>query len=267
LETYSLVRPSTGKVPVILSVPHSGTLFPDELITEFKVDKLNDLDDTDWFVDQLYDFAPAMGITLLSAKYSRWIIDLNRTPDNQPLYTDGRVITGLCPVTDFLGEPLYKDGRTEIKSEEIQLRKNLYYSPYHQQIRQLLDQMIEEFGKVLLWDCHSIRRLVPSIRKDPFPDLILGDADGTSASPGLSEITLRNLEGQGLQVSHNEPFKGGYITRHYGNPSINVHALQLEMSKVNYMNDDERQYDASRAAQIRSKLQKNFEELINLLLS
>jgi N-formylglutamate deformylase len=267
LETYSIVPPSSGQVPVILSVPHCGTLFPDELISEFRADKLEDLDDTDWFVDQLYDFAPAMGITLLSAKYSRWIIDLNRTPDNQPLYSDGRVITGLCPVTDFLGEPLYKDGRTEIHTEEIQRRKDLYYFPYHQQIRLLLDQTINDFGKVLLWDCHSIRRLVPSIRKDSFPDLILGDADGTSASPGLSEITLRNLEGQGRQISHNEPFKGGYITRHFGNPSGNVHALQLEMSKVNYMTDDERRYDASRAAKIRTMLQKNFEELINLLLS
>lgn len=267
LETFSLVRPTTGQVPVILSIPHCGTIFPDELTGGFREEKLRDLDDTDWFVDRLYDFAPAMGITMLSAKYSRWIIDLNRAPDNQPLYSDGRVLTGLCPVTDFLGEPLYKDQRSEIHPEEIQRRKNLYYRPYHEQISQLLDQMLEEFGKVLLWDCHSIRSSVPTIRKGLFPDLILGDADGTSASPGLSEITLRNLEGQGRLVSHNEPFKGGYITRHYGNPSVNVHTLQLEMSKINYMNDEERRYDAYRAEQIRIKLQKNFEELISLLLS
>lgn len=267
METYSLKLPSNGAVPVLLSVPHCGTFIPDELRDEFDQEKISDLDDTDWFVDRLYDFAPQMGITLLSAKVSRWVIDLNRTPDNQPLYSDGRVITGLCPVTDFLGNPLYADKRGSVDQSEVERRKFHYYYPYHREILLNLERLKDEFGKVLLWDCHSIKQLVPSIRKDPFPDLILGDADGTSASPGLSEITLRNLEGENRHLAHNEPFKGGYITRHYGKPAENIHALQLEMSKVNYMDDAERRYDPGRAEKIREKLKYNFEELINTLLS
>jgi N-formylglutamate deformylase len=267
LETFSLTKPASGAVPILLSVPHCGTFVPQDLKGDFDPEKISDLDDTDWFVDRLYDFAPAMGITLLTANISRWVIDLNRTPDNQPLYSDGRVITGLCPVTDFLGNPLYADKRTSVEQSEIDRRKYFYFYPYHRQILLMLEKLKDEFGKVLLWDCHSIRRMVTSIRKDPFPDLILGDADGTSASPGLSEITLRNLEGDNRSVAHNEPFKGGYITRQYGKPAENIHALQLEMSKVNYMDDGERNYDPARADRIREKLKRNFEEIINTLMS
>ena len=267
METFSLTHPAAGAVPILLSVPHCGTFVPQDLKGEFDPEKISDLDDTDWFVDRLYDFAPAMGITLLTANISRWVIDLNRTPDNQPLYSDGRVITGLCPVTDFLGNPLYADKRTSVEQSEIDRRKYLYFYPYHRQILLTLEKLKDELGKVLLWDCHSIRRMVTSIRKDPFPDLILGDADGTSASPGLSEITLRNLEGDNRSVAHNEPFKGGYITRHYGKPAENIHALQLEMSKVNYMDDGERSYDPARADRIREKLKRNFEQIINTLMS
>lgn len=267
MENFSLTNPVRERLPILLSVPHCGTVIPEELRDEFDPNQLAILDDTDWFVDQLYDFAPAMGITLLSATVSRWVIDLNRNPDDQPLYTDGRVITGLCPVTDFLGAPLYKDQRAAVDQKEVERRKKLFFQPYHQQISKSLDDLQNEFGKVLLWDCHSIRQRVPSIRKDPFPDLILGDADGTSASPGLSEMTLRNLEGDTRVVAHNEPFKGGFITRYYGKPAENIHALQLEMSKVNYMDDSERAYNKARADRVREMLKRNFEELATLLLA
>ena len=96
------------QVPIIVSVPHCGTLFPDELKQEYKAELISAPDDTDWFVDQLYDFSIDMGITMIKSAYSRWVIDLNRDRHSHPLYTDGRIITGLCPVTTFLGEPLYR---------------------------------------------------------------------------------------------------------------------------------------------------------------
>jgi N-formylglutamate deformylase len=114
----------------------------------------------------------------------------------------------------------------------------------------------------LLWDCHSIRQVVSTIQKDKFPDLILGDADGTSASPGLIETALGVLDHGDYSVQHNHPFKGGYITRHYGNPAENQHALQLEMTKVNYMDDAEVKYDKARAGKVRGLLKKVFEKLI-----
>ncbi|MCS6974350.1 MAG: N-formylglutamate amidohydrolase [Cyclobacteriaceae bacterium] len=262
---YRVIEPQYERVPVILSIPHCGTTFPDEIRNELKPDLTSFPDDTDWFVDQLYDFAPELGITVIHAVYSRWVIDLNRPPDNTPLYKDGRLITGLCPVTTFLGEPLYRDERKEIQPEEVQRRLQTYYWPYHEKLTKLLTSLKNDFGSVLLWDCHSIRQHVPTIHPEKFPDLILGDAGGTSASPGLIEIALRNLEHSGFSVSHNHPFSGGYITRHYGKPSDNQHALQLEMSKVVYMDDAERTYHPQRAEKIRRILRKTLDTLSQLV--
>lgn len=259
---YKIWEASEPQVPIILSVPHRGSVFPDEVRDQYKPAMIKAPDDTDWFVDLLYDFAPAMGITMISANYSRWVIDLNRDPNSKPLYTDGRIITGLCPSTNFLGESIYKDERAEVELFEVKRRVELYYKPYHQQLEKLLAATKKKSGKVLLWDCHSIRQYVPAIYKEKFPDLILGDADGTSASPGLIEAALSTLDHSAYSVSHNHPFKGGYITRHYGKPDAHQHALQLEMSKVNYMDDEEKRYDKSRSDKMRKLLKRVFEKLI-----
>ncbi|MDQ2658759.1 MAG: N-formylglutamate amidohydrolase, partial [Bacteroidota bacterium] len=179
--------------------------------------------------------------------WSRWVIDLNRHPEREPLYHDGRIITDLCPVTTFLNQPLYRDRRTRIEGEEIARRKELYFQPYHDKLGELLAAAHAEFGKVLLWDCHSIRRTVPTIRKEPFPDLILGSVDGTSAHVDLINTALEALTRRDYTLQHNDPFKGGYITRHYGLPAKKQHALQLEMSKINYMDDLEIEYDPGKA--------------------
>src|SRR5262249_49262687 len=150
-------------------------------------------DDTDWYVDRLYDFAPSLGITMITAIYSRWVVDLNRDPDSKPLYSDGRIITALCPSATFLGEPLYNDRRAEVSREEVNRRLRLYYEPYHLKIREILEGLKARFGTVLLWDCHSIRQVVRTIQKDTFPDLILGDADEKAASSSLIETALKNL--------------------------------------------------------------------------
>jgi N-formylglutamate amidohydrolase len=261
------IQPATAtEVPILVSVPHCGSEFPDELKDHYKANLIAAPDDTDWFVHQLYDFAPSMGMTLIAARYSRWVIDLNRDPQSKPLYSDGRIITGLCPTTTFLGEPLYRDGRNEIDQKEIDRRLETYFRPYHQALEENLTRLKNKFGRVLLWDCHSIRQQVPTIQKEKFPDLILGDADGTSASSGLIETTLNALDHRGYSVQHNHPFKGGFITRHFGKPSENVHALQLEMSKVNYMTDDEVRYSEERAGKMRSLLQATFAQLIRRLI-
>lgn len=248
MNLFSWFEPVSHDLPIVLSVPHAGTYFPHEIREQIAPQLLPSLDDTDWFVDRLYDFAAAMGIPLLRANYHRWVIDLNRSPDHKPLYTDGRVITGLCTTTDFLGNPIYRDQRTHVQPEDVEMRKLRFFEPYHAALHQRLEATKKQFGVVLLWDCHSIRRYVPAIHTQPFPDLILGSADGTSASTELIETTLRLLRASGREMAHNFPFKGGYITRHYGKPFLGVHALQLEMSKVNYMNDAENEYDSARAA-------------------
>ncbi len=266
MKSFQVIEPVQGRVPILLSVPHCGTTFPDELKSEYKQDLIQSPDDTDWFVHQLYDFAPAMGITMIHAVYSRWVIDLNRDPQSKPLYSDGRIITGLCPTTTFFGESIYNDRRNEVSTDDIKYRVETYYTPYHEKLNELLQAIKQESGVVLLWDCHSIRQQVPMIHKEKFPDLILGDADGTSASPGLIEAAIKNLETSGYSFQHNYPFKGGYITRHYGRPSENQHALQLEMSKVRYMDDEERNFDYSRAGKMQHVLQHTLGELVDRLL-
>ena len=265
MTSFEFVPAQANEVPVLISVPHCGIAFPDELKIDYRPSLIQSPYDTDWFVHQLYDFAPAMGMSMITANYSRWVIDLNRDPQSKPLYSDGRIITALCPTTTFLGEPIYRDERKEVSTEEIQRRLEQYYQPYHQKIEDELQRLKTEFGKVLLWDCHSIRQKVLSIQKEKFPDLILGDVDGTSASPGLIEIAMKNLEASTFSLNHNHPFKGGHITRHFGKPVENQHALQLEMTKVNYMDDSEARYDQARAGKMRILLQNTFEDLIEQL--
>jgi N-formylglutamate deformylase len=264
---YKIQLPTGEAVPILISVPHCGVGFPDELKNQFDQPLIARPDDTDWFVDQLYDFAPAMGMTMISATYSRWVIDLNRDPESKPLYTDGRIITGLCPTTNFLGQALYSDKRTEIEKSEIERRLNSYYWPYHQKVQTLLDDLKSTFGKVLLWDCHSIRQFVPTIQPEKFPDVILGSADKTSAGPQLIDMALRCLGTSDYTLSHNSPFKGGYITRNFGKPTSNQHALQLEMCKVHYMDDSELIYDKTRADKMRDVLQNVFANLAEQLKS
>lgn len=262
---FQIVEATAKRVPILLSIPHCGVRFPNEIKSTYKQDMIQAPDDTDWFVHRLYDFAPAMGITIIHAVYSRWVIDLNRDPQSKPLYNDGRIITPLCPSTDFFGTPIYQDERKEVSADEVKRRTEQYYTPYHSKLRELLDGLKSEFGKVLLWECHSIRQVVPTIYKHRFPDLILGDADGTSASSAVIDTALTALQDSRYEVSHNHPFKGGYITRQFCDPNNNEHALQLEMSKVNYMDDSETRYDESRANEMRALLQKTLRNLAGVL--
>lgn len=259
---YFFIEPDGKKVPVILSVPHSGTEFPDELKSHYRAEMTAQIDDTDWFVHDLYDFAPEMGIAVIHAKYSRWVIDLNRDPESVPLYDDGRIITGLTPSTDFFGNEIYTDKKFVPSPEETDRRLKNYYKPYYRKIESLLEDRISEFGQALLWDAHSIRRFVPTIRQEPFPDLILGDNDEKSAAKEIIDIALNGLRAGKYQANHNTPFKGGHITRYFGKPENNIHALQLEMSKIHYMNDDETSFNEDRAAAMRKVLKPVFERLI-----
>ena len=267
MKPFNIHMPEGQRVPIVMSVPHSGIAFPDEIKKLISPDLLDRPDDTDWFVDTLYDFAPSMGVAMITANYHRWVIDLNRNPDDIPLYTDGRIVTGLCPVTDFTGEPLYIDRRSLVESDEIARRKKAYYYPYHETLRKLIESTKASFGKVLLWDCHSIRQYVPGIYRDKIPDLILGDADGIAASPHVIETAYKSLSSSFFSVSHNFPFKGGYITREYGKPLEHQQAIQLEMTKINYMDDTEMYFDHDRAGTMRRVLRNTLEALVEALAS
>ncbi|MFD1551359.1 N-formylglutamate deformylase [Putridiphycobacter roseus] len=263
-DPFYIIEPKAPKVPIIISVPHSGTDFPEEIKQDYLEGQLKVLDDTDWNVEEVYDFASELGITVIHAKYSRWVIDLNRDPESKPLYNDGRIITGLCSYTDFFGRPIYKAAQ-DPNQEEVERRLKTYYWTYYQKVQALLDERKAEFGKVLLWDAHSIRHLVPSIQKEPFPDMILGNNDHKTADQEWIETAINTLRKGPFQVNHNTPFKGGHITRYFGKPAENQHALQLEMNKILYMNEEEMKYDTVRASIVKTVLKPVFQELIKAM--
>jgi len=261
---YYIIEPKGKKVPIVISVPHCGLEIPDELKEDYVDSQLKSLDDADWFVHDLYDFASEMGITIIYAKYHRWLIDLNRDVKSVPLYNDGRLITGLCSTTDFFGNPIYKNGKVP-NQKEVDRRLTTYFWPYYAKIESLLDERKAEFGEVLLWDAHSIRERVPTIQKDPFPDMILGNDNQSTASNNLIDAAFNQLcEGE-YQINHNMPFKCGHITRYFGKPVNNINALQLEMNKVLYMDDSEKRFDIERANKVRAMLKPVFEKLIEAL--
>lgn len=264
MDLFHIKQPKGKRVPILISSPHSGTAFPEDIKGHYREEMIEAPEDTDWYIDKLYDFAPDLGITMVCANYSRWVIDLNRDPESNPLYTDGRVTTDLCPTMTFMEEPIYHDDDLPNR-KEIDRRLENYYWPYYKKVQELLDGLKNEFGKVLLWDAHSIKQYVPTIREEVFPDLILGDNNEKTASGQLINTSLDVLSDSKLKVNHNDPFRGGHITRYFGKPAKNQHALQLEMTKINYMDNKERAYDEERAGIIRSLLKKNFEALIKEL--
>ena len=259
---FRIIPPMGSISPIVLSSPHSGTLFPREILPQIKQRYYECPEDTDWHIDCLYDFAPDMGMTLIAANCSRYVIDLNRDPRGQALYQDQRVETGLVPIRSFANEPLYTEGQ-EPNSNEISRRIAAYYDPYYAGIQRLIDERQAEFGSVLFFDCHSIRRNVPSIRKAPFPDLIIGTQDGRTADPKLCAIAQASLARHSrYQVSYNDPFKGGYLTRWFGKPEKNVHAIQLEMSQDLYLEEGSTKIDQSKWELLRSVLKILMQDLL-----
>ncbi len=261
MEIFKIIEPTLPRVPIIISVPHAGTFIPQDIRSLMNPKLAENLDDTDWFIDKLYGFATDLGITIIKANYSRWVVDLNRDPSNQPLYNDGRVITDVVTVTDFNGNAIYKDDYIP-DTTEILRRVEHFHKPYHEKMNELLLETKAKFGKVLLFDAHSIRKSVPGIRSEDFPDLILGDNDETSASSELITSVIDSLQNKGYGFSHNHPFKGGYITRSFGKPEENIHALQLEMCKTNYMDSSEMVYDEENVEKIQAVLKGMLLKLI-----
>lgn len=266
MQPFEINLPQQIRYPIVLSLPHIGTEFPQSISSQIKQHLLPP-DDTDWYLDKLYQFASELNIPVIKAVYSRWVIDLNRHPDNQPLYQDGRIITDTCTATNFLGEAIYIDERIVVEPIDVTQRKIFYFDPYHHALTGLLEKVHHQFGVVLLWDGHSIRRSVPAISKTTFPDFIIGTNKGKTISTNLSAMVEKDLKHYGFSVASNHPFKGGYITRNYGKPKGKQYSIQLEMSKDLYLSNNETKYDNDKALSIQEMLKTIFtklgEELLN----
>jgi N-formylglutamate deformylase len=233
-------------------MPHAGTHVPEWLAPRLSA-AARPLPDTDWHLERLYDFLDEIGASVLVATHSRYVVDLNRPPDNASLYP-GQDTTGVVPLDTFHNQPIYLPGFPP-SDEEITQRIETYWRPYHGRLQQAIDEIRARHGHVLLWEAHSIFAELPRFFKGKLPDLNLGTADGKSCAPGIGEALLESVEGYSAVL--NGRFKGGYITRQYGKPAAGVHAVQLELSEATYMHErPPYAWRESRAKKLRPQLRK-----------
>lgn len=248
-----LFHVTPGATPVLISVPHAGTYIPPDIVDRL-TPAARAVPDTDWHVEKLYQFAPKLGAGLLVATHSRYVVDLNRDPDGTPLYP-GADNTETVPLKTFGLAPIYQSGRAP-DAAEVKHRVDTYWRPYHDRLASELAALRRRFGVAVLWDGHSIPSVVPRFFDGRLPDLNLGSGNGTTADRELIARMADLLAGSGFSSVVDGRFKGGYITRHYGQPQRGVHALQLEMAESAYMDEaPPYRYDAARAAKLAGVLQ------------
>jgi len=229
---------NAGSIAMLVSMPHVGTAIPADIAAAMAPCALQRAD-TDWHLEKLYGFLGDMGASTIAAHWSRYVIDLNRPPEDANLYP-GLDTTGLCPVDTFGRAPLYREGFAP-SEHEVQRRLERYWRPYHAQLRGELDRLLALHGTVVLWDAHSIASRVPRFFEGRLPDLNFGTAGGASCAQALEAAVVGEARAQQrFTVALNGRFKGGYITRHYGQAGPQgggVHAIQLEMCQDLYMDE------------------------------
>ena len=263
----SWVKVTRGDAPLIVSIPHAGDQLPPEMERQV-VSPWIALKDTDWHVEKLYDFAPELGATVVRTTLSRTVIDVNRDPSGKSLYP-GQATTELCPTTTFDGEPLYRSGQ-EPKRAEISRRRTVYFDPYHRVLGEEVARLRTQHSKIVLFDAHSIRSMIPRLFKGLLPDFNVGTNDGHSCDTALTAEIEAICDPTGFLRVTNGRFKGGWITRHYGNPAAGIHAIQMELACRCYLREPDEDhwgsgtpygrdnwpppYDEQRAAPIREAL-------------
>lgn len=230
-----LFRFRQGSGPLLISMPHVGTHIPDALLRRM-MPIARTVPDTDWHLERLYDFADELGASVLAGTHSRYVIDLNRPPDDTNLYP-GKDTTGLCPIDTFAKLPLYRMGE-EPDATEMRHRVGAYWKPYHAKLAEELARIRRAHGGALLWEAHSIASEVPRFFPGRLPEFNLGTADGGACTP---EVGTRLLDiaraAEGYTAVLNGRFKGGYNTRTYGRPAQGVQAVQLELTQLTYMDE------------------------------
>ncbi|RWO95837.1 MAG: N-formylglutamate deformylase [Mesorhizobium sp.] len=267
MTSSSWLTVTQGTAPLLVSIPHTGidlAGLENRLVSPWLGRR-----DADWWIDKLYDFAESLGATVVHTAISRTVIDVNRDPSGASLYP-GQATTGLCPTETFDGDPLYRAGE-EPGPSEVDERREKYFVPYHAALQAEINRLRALHQKVVLYDCHSIRSVLPRLFEGTLPVFNLGTNDGKSADPALQAMVGQILAETGETFVINGRFKGGWITRHFGQPQNGVYALQMELSNRGYMREPEGKgapdnwpvsYDADFAAPIRVTLKKILENAI-----
>ena len=259
MDLFSLRR---GRAPLLISLPHDGAHIPPALAARMTPEARR-APDTDWWMSKLYGpIAEALDASLIVPTHSRYVVDLNRSPDDVSLYP-GQNTTGLCPALRFSGQPVYLDGQGP-DAAEIAARVESYWRPYHAALAAELARLRARHGRVLLWEGHSIASTLPYLFEGELPELNLGTAAGASCR-AATEAALREALGAQARFSwvFNGRFKGGYITRHYGRPAEGIDAVQLETAQRAYMSEPDGAFEAERAA----PLQRQVRALIDAALA
>lgn len=255
------VKPGDGCL--VLAMPHTGTWVPDSLWADLS-ERGRALSDTDWHLDRLYaDLIP--DATIVGAHFHRYLIDANRDPSGASLYP-GQNTTALCPVTDFDGRPLYREGR-EPDADEIAHRTAAYHAPYHAALTRELERARARHGVAVLYDCHSIRSHIPFLFEGTLPDFNIGTNLGVTCAPAM-EAAAAEICGSapGFTSVLNGRFRGGWTTRHYGRPEQGMHAIQMELAQATHLQTEAAPfaYDAEKAERLRTHLKTILETLVAL---
>lgn len=252
-----------GSGPVVLGLPHTGTDVPDRIW-----DRLNNrgraLADTDWNIHRLYD-GLLDNVTTVRTPVHRYVIDVNRGPEDASLYP-GQNTTGLCPVTDFNGQAIYRD-KQEPDAQEIKTRQETWHQPYHRTLSTELTRVRAEHGCAILYDCHSIRSILPFLFAGILPDFNIGTNLSTTCAP-LVEKAVHEIccSAPGYSTGLNKRFKGGWTTRHYGQPARGIHAVQMELAQSTYMQEAAPwSYDPEKADRLRPVLSNILNTLEHLV--
>jgi|SRR5215217_299425 len=250
-----------GDSPLIVSFPHVGTDIPDDLAARMTPAALR-LDDTDFEQPTLYDFVEELGAATVTARWSRLVVDVNRPPDNKPLYP-GQWGAGLVPFETFHGESVYLGAAPD--EAEIAARRDRYWRPYHDALKAAIAAAVEDHGFALLWDAHSISAVVPKLFEGTLPDLNMGTADGAACGEEARAAAFGVCRASGFHAVLDGRFKGGFITRSYGAPAKGVHAIQMELAKTTHLDDATRRIDPARAARLRPVLESAMEAALDAL--
>lgn len=247
---FDVVR---GSTPLLVSIPHDGRLVPDAIRARMSAAG-RAMPDTDWHVARLYAFAAETGASVITAHYSRYVVDLNRPPDDADLYGKG-LSTGICPDRTFAGDAIYADAMP-VDKDEVRERIAAYWQPYHARLAEMLAAIRREFGYALLWDAHSIVSEAPLLFAGELPVLNLGTWGGKSCAADIEQALAGVLAGAPHSAVVNGRFTGGHITRHYGDPARDIHAVQLELAQRSYMDEKTMRYDEDLSAQLVPVLQQ-----------
>jgi formiminoglutamase len=260
---YQVTR---GTSPLILSFPHAGTHVPPDIRLRLN-DSGRKLADTDWHIDRLYaDLLPTA--TTVHATFHRYVIDANRDPSGQSLYP-GQATTGLVPETDFDGLPIWDVGG-EPNAADVAGRLDEFHSPYHAALAAEIERISAIHGVAVLYDCHSIRSRIPFLFPGRLPDFNIGTDGGKTCSPRIESAAVEvTAAAEGYTQILNGRFKGGWTTRHYGQPHRGVHAIQMELAQSTYLSTEAQPYayDADKAEALRGQLKLLLERIEKVAFS